>query len=61
MLMHQLLLDDAERQPDKLAFRWVDRDAALTYAEAVAAMERMAGALHHLGVRQGRPRHRLRA
>ena len=31
MLMHQLLYDGAKRHPDKLAFRWVDRDKALTY------------------------------
>jgi long-chain acyl-CoA synthetase len=53
MLMHQLLTNVADRTPDKLAFRWVDRDKSLTYAEAVAAMERMAGALHDCGVRQG--------
>ena len=34
MLMHQLLYDGANRHPDKLAFRWVDRDKALTFAEA---------------------------
>ena len=53
MLMHQLLLDNAERRPSQTAFRWVDRDVTLTNAEAVAAMERFAGALHHLGVRKG--------
>ena len=53
MLMHQLLYDGAKRHPDKLAFRWVDRDKTLTFAEAAAAMERFAGALHHLGVRKG--------
>jgi long-chain acyl-CoA synthetase len=53
MLMHQLLLDAADRRPGKLAFRWVDREKTLTYAEAVAAMNRMAGALHALGVRPG--------
>ena len=53
MLMHQLLLDNAERRPSALAFRWVDRNLGLTNAEAVAAMERFAGALHHLGVRKG--------
>ena len=42
MLMHQLLSDAAERAPDKLAFCWVDRKKTLTYAQAVAAMERMA-------------------
>src|SRR5260370_41621396 len=51
--MHQLLRDDAERTPDKIALRWVDRDRALTFAAAVAEMERFAGALHHLGVRKG--------
>lgn len=53
MLMHQLLLDNAERKPSKIAFRWVDRDIALTSAQAVDAMERCAGALHHLGVTKG--------
>ncbi|ARQ02629.1 class I adenylate-forming enzyme family protein [Pseudorhodoplanes sinuspersici] len=53
MLMHQLLLDNAERQPSKIALRWVDRDMALTNTQAVAAMERFAGALHHLGVTKG--------
>lgn len=53
MLMHQLLLENAARRPDALAFRWVDRDRALTNAQAVAQMERMAGALHDLGVRKG--------
>ena len=53
MLMHQLLEDGASRHPDKLAFRWVDRDKTLTFSEAAAAMERYAGALHHLGVRKG--------
>ena len=53
MLMHQLLLEGAERTPDRLALHWVDRDRRLTYAEAVAAMEHMAGALHSLGIRPG--------
>ena len=53
MLMHQLLRDGAERTPDKIALRWVDRDRALTFAAAVAEMEKFAGALHHLGVRKG--------
>jgi len=53
MLMHQLLLDGAIRQPGKTALCWVDRDTSLTFAEAVSAMERFAGALHHLGVRKG--------
>ena len=29
MLMHQLLRDGAERAPDKIALRWVDRDRDL--------------------------------
>jgi len=51
--MHQLLLDGAERTPDKMALRWVDRDRSLTFAAAVAEMEKFAGALHHLDVRKG--------
>jgi long-chain acyl-CoA synthetase len=53
VLMHQLLRDGAERTPDKIALRWVDRDRALTFAAAVGEMERFAGALHHLGIRKG--------
>lgn len=53
MLMHRLLAESALRVPERIAFRWVDRDRTLTYAEAVAAMERMAGALAHLGVLPG--------
>jgi long-chain acyl-CoA synthetase len=53
MLMHQLLIDGAERTPDRLALHWVDRDVALTYEQAVLAMESMAGALASLGVRKG--------
>jgi acyl-coenzyme A synthetase/AMP-(fatty) acid ligase len=53
MLMHRLLLDGAERTPDKLALHWVDRDVALTYAQAVGAMEHMAGALASLGLVKG--------
>ena len=53
MLMHQLLLDGALRCPDKIAFRWVDRDTTLTFAGAVSTMEDYAGGLHHLGVRKG--------
>ena len=53
MLMHQLITDGAMRHPDKTAFVWVDRQARLSYAEAVTQMERMAGALAHLGVRKG--------
>ena len=53
MLMHQLLLEGAERNPSRLALHWVDRDRALSYAQAVAAMENMAGALASLGVGRG--------
>src|SRR6478752_6611462 len=53
MLMHQLLLNNAGRQPDKLAFQWVDRSKGVTNAQAVDLMERMAGGLHDLGVRKG--------
>jgi len=53
MLIHQLLLDGAMRRPERIAWRWVDRDRALVYAEAAQAMERMAGALTELGVGKG--------
>jgi long-chain acyl-CoA synthetase len=53
MLMHQLLRDGANRTPDRIALRWVDRSVALNFADAVAAMERYAGALHELGVGKG--------
>ena len=53
MLMHQLLYDGAARHPSKIAFRWVDRERALSFAEAAAGMEHFAGALNHLGVRKG--------
>lgn len=53
MLMHTLLLDQASRTPDRPCFFWVDRNAGLTYAEAVDSMERMAAVLHEIGVRKG--------
>ena len=53
MLIHQLLLDGAAREPDKVALRWIDRDKALSYAQSVEATEHFAGALHHLGARVG--------
>jgi long-chain acyl-CoA synthetase len=53
MLMHQLLIDGAARTPEKIAFRWVDRNLELTFADAVIAMERYAGALDKIGVRKG--------
>jgi long-chain acyl-CoA synthetase len=51
--MHQLLTDGAAREPDKVAFRWVDRKTTLTYAQSIDATEHFAGGLHHLGVRPG--------
>jgi acyl-CoA synthetase (AMP-forming)/AMP-acid ligase II len=53
MLIQQLLTDNAFRCPDKRAFHWVERDKSLSFAEAVKAMEKTAGYLHHLGVRKG--------
>ncbi len=53
MLMHHTLYDGAQRTPDRLALHWVDRDVGLTYAQAVARMEDMAGALASLGVGKG--------
>jgi long-chain acyl-CoA synthetase len=53
MLMHQVLIEGAQRTPEKLALHWVDRDVALTYEQAVGGMERMAGALASLGISKG--------
>jgi long-chain acyl-CoA synthetase len=53
MLLQQLLYDGAHRTPDKPAFHWVERDRTLSYAQAVDAMERVAGALASLGVERG--------
>ena len=53
MLFQQLLLDGANRTPDKTALHWVERNRSLTYAEAVEQMERVAGALSALGVGRG--------
>jgi long-chain acyl-CoA synthetase len=53
MLFHQLLLNAALRRPDQTAWHWVDRDRAQTYAEALQAMDRMAGVLTELGVHKG--------
>jgi acyl-CoA synthetase (AMP-forming)/AMP-acid ligase II len=50
---HQLLLDGANRRPDKTALHWIDRDRRLSYAEAATGMERVAGALAALGVKKG--------
>jgi long-chain acyl-CoA synthetase len=53
MLMHQLIHDGALRRPNQICFRWVDRDCALTFAEAAEATEASAGMLHNLGVKKG--------
>lgn len=53
MRFHQLLLDGAARRPQQTALHWIDRDRRLTYAEAAAGMERVAGALAALGVKKG--------
>ncbi|MDB5874834.1 MAG: AMP-dependent synthetase [Ramlibacter sp.] len=53
MLMHNLLTDGAMRHPEKPAFTWVDRNTSLSYAQAAVAVDRMAGALNHLGVVKG--------
>ena len=51
--MHQLLLDGAAREPDKVALRWIDRAKTLTYAQSVVATEHFAGALDQMGVPAG--------
>ena len=48
--MHDLIVDGARRHPDRPAVTWVDRGRSMTYAEAAAATERVAGALASLGV-----------
>jgi long-chain acyl-CoA synthetase len=53
MLLQQLLVDGADRTPEKTAFHWVERGRTLSYADAVAGMERVAGALASLGVERG--------
>ncbi|GHV96086.1 long-chain-fatty-acid--CoA ligase [Spirochaetia bacterium] len=53
MLIQQLLVDNAFRHPDKIAFNWVEHEKRMTFTEAVQAMERTAGYLHHLGIRKG--------
>ncbi len=53
MLFQQLLRDGADRTPDKAALHWVERGRTLSYAEAVAAMDQVAGALAGLGVGRG--------
>src|SRR5919197_2188326 len=53
MRLQQLLLDGANRTPDKTAFHWVERGRSLSYSGAVAGMEQVAGALAGLGVERG--------
>lgn len=53
MLLHRLLVDGANRHPGKPALIWIDRRRSVTYEEAVALSERVAGALHGLGVGRG--------
>ena len=53
MLMHHLLLQCAQRTPERPAFTWVERNATLSYAQAASAMLDMAGALSSLGVSKG--------
>ncbi len=53
MLMHHLLLQSAQRTPDRPAFTWVDRNITLSYAQAASGMLDMAGALSSLGVVKG--------
>ncbi|HEV8298700.1 MAG TPA: long-chain fatty acid--CoA ligase, partial [Acidimicrobiales bacterium] len=50
MLFHRLLLDGADRHPDRPAFTWVDRNRTMTYEEAATEMDQVAGALASLGV-----------
>ncbi len=51
--MQQLLIDGANRAPERKAFVWVDRERSLTYAQAAEEMERVAGGLASLGVGHG--------
>jgi long-chain acyl-CoA synthetase len=53
MLLQQLLVDGANRSPERTAFHWVERGRTLSYADAVVGMERVAGALASLGVERG--------
>ncbi|GHA10045.1 long-chain-fatty-acid--CoA ligase [Devosia pacifica] len=53
MLLHSLLLRGADRQPDKLAFTWVDRTRSLSYAQAATQMDAFAGALAECGLSKG--------
>ncbi|MGA1828965.1 class I adenylate-forming enzyme family protein [Microbacterium sp.] len=53
MLMHGLLLDQADRRPDADAFVWIDRGRVQTYAQSAQAMREVAAALYAVGVRPG--------
>jgi long-chain acyl-CoA synthetase len=53
MLLQQLLVDGANRTPEKTAFHWVERGRTLSYAGAVGGMQKVAGALAGLGVQRG--------
>ena len=48
------LLDEAAAEvPERLAWRFIDSGEAATYREVQASVNRMASALHRLGVRKG--------
>ena len=53
MLLHQILLDGANRRPDHVAFHWVERGKSVTYGEAALQVDALAGALHALGAVKG--------
>ena len=53
MVCQDLLYNGAAQTPDAVALHWIDRDRKLTYRQAVAEMERVAGALAALGVGHG--------
>ena len=49
-----VLLDEAAAEvPDRLAWRFIDRGETATYREVQASVNRIASALHGLGVRKG--------
>jgi acyl-CoA synthetase (AMP-forming)/AMP-acid ligase II len=53
MRFQDLLYKGAQRTPDQVALRWIERDRAFTFAQAVTEMEKVAGALATLGVGHG--------
>lgn len=53
MVCQDLLYNGAAQTPDAVALHWIDRNRQLTYSQAVAEMERVAGALAALGVEHG--------